>query len=262
MDSDQQIAGDAGAEKDKTTPEKVARAKTIGKRVNREKRPDLCVVQKKALKFMHNQFKDDSRYEVDPEEEQRVKFFDLPDIEAVRRHFSEAQRKELFASAAQIDCEEHSEQEDEEVEFVQLLYGKLAAFYGDLLDERHNKVALEKLCCCFVDQIKEKNDYSFRDLRQRILSFKDVGCKSFYLKLRQLNPEMFLKAEKPSEEPEAQLMQSSHKDQVEVLDAREHHRYSFNPMRQVQVNRLIFETLIKGMVDAEFGTENAKLAQP
>lgn len=42
---------------------------------------------------------------------------------------------------------------------------------------------------------------------------------------------MFVKAEKSSEEPEDQIMQSSHKDQVEVMDAREHHQHSFNPMR-------------------------------
>lgn len=242
------MAGD-GTERGKTAAQRAAQAKSTGKRVTREKQPDLCVVQKKALNFMHNQFKDDRRYQVDPEEEKRVRFLDLPEIEGARKHFGESQCKEFFAKVGQIDCKEHSEQEDEEVEFVQLLYGKLAAFYGDLLDERHNKVALEKLCRCFVDQIKEKNEYSFRELRKRIQNLDDLDSDSFYLKLRTLNPEMFLKAEKASEEPEAQIMQSSHKDQVEVMDAREHHQHSFNPIRQVYVNRLIFETLIQGMVD-------------
>lgn len=108
------------------------------------------MVQKKALNFMHNHLKGDNRYEVDPEEEKRVRFLDLPDIEGAHKHLSESQRKELFASVAQIDCKAHSEHQDGELEFIQLLYGKFAAFYGDLLDERHNKVALEKLCHCFV----------------------------------------------------------------------------------------------------------------
>lgn len=237
-------------------------SKSSSMRGGSEKQPDLCVVQKKALKFVHNQYKDDSRYAVDPGEERRVRFLDRPELERAHKDYTEAQRKELMAGHAQIECSDHNEHGDAEAGFVQALYDRFAAFYGDLLDERHNKVALEKLCRCFVEQIKAQNDYNFRDLRRRILSLGDFDYESFYLKLRETNPEMFLKADKLPDEPRAKFMQFNHKDQVEAMDAREHHQSNFNPNRQIYVNKLIFETLIKGMVDAESGKANPGSPRP
>ena len=39
---------------------------------------------------MHNQYVDDDRYEVDPEEAKRTMYLDMADIEDIRNHLTEA----------------------------------------------------------------------------------------------------------------------------------------------------------------------------
>ena len=43
------------------------------------------------------------------------------------------------------------------------------------------------------------------------------------------------------------------------MNSREHHIHCLNPMQQVFVNKIIFDTLIKGMVGHEFEDENVQL---
>lgn len=43
------------------------------------------------------------------------------------------------------------------------------------------------------------------------------------------------------------------------MNSREHHIHCLNPMKKVFVNKLIFDTLIKGIIGNEFANENIQI---
>ena len=69
-------------------------------------------------------------------------------------------------------------------------------------------------------------------------------------KLRELNPEMFLKKDKIKDKQDEDLIENQ--KTVETMDIKAHHQFSFIPNRKVFANREIMDTLVKSMIDAEY----------
>ena len=75
----------------------------------------------------------------------------------------------------------------------------------------------------------DPREIQFTSLRKRILSEGETTEDTF-TRLRRMNPEMFLKADK-AEAPERIKKERENLKAVETMDTKTHHKYSFIPNR-------------------------------
>ena len=69
----------------------------------------------------------------------------------------------------QITCDEHDYKEEHEEEMKEAFTLSFQKFYDDLLDDRHNKVTLDKLCKTFMEGVIDNSKTDLKYLRQKIL---------------------------------------------------------------------------------------------
>lgn len=137
------------------------------------------------------------------------------------------------------------------------LFRRFTLFYTDLLDGKHSKVSQEKLGAAFLDHIMSSKDATFKDLKQKILD-SNIDKRSAFQKLRELNPEIFIKQERPPSEasaPAHRLLNTSGQAKMPAMDAAQHHQFNYTPNRELFINNEMFDQLVKGMIDAEIAEQ-------
>lgn len=152
-----------------------------------DKKPPLCVVEKIALRFMHDIYKRSDTYTVDPEEADRCKFIDIKKMYKM----SDEDVKKALQDHNVVDCSWHGSGEEERVAKRNALYKRFTVFYTDLLSDKHSKVSQEKLGAALIDYVMDSRELGFKSLKEKIL--KNNQQDATYEDLKKLNPEIFIK---------------------------------------------------------------------
>ena len=72
----------------------------------------------------------------------------------------------------QIDCDSHGYKEEEEREIRELFIQRFQKFYDSLFDDKHNKVAMDKLCNSLMQGIVNDKRLDIKTLKDKILDYK------------------------------------------------------------------------------------------
>jgi len=74
----------------------------------------------------------------------------------------------------QYECDNHGYKEEEESETRELFIHRFQKFYDSLNDDKHNKVAMDKLCTSTMQGIVDDKRPDLKSLKDKIVDYKNA----------------------------------------------------------------------------------------